>query len=88
MSTSEDSQSLIDKSPGIYWTGFLLRMFSWLIVSLTLLFLVNNYLIFWRGWPGLWNFFAHQEWFGFTPLWTPLSDENQMLGWIQTILLI
>ena len=88
MSTSEDSRALITISPVIYWTGFLLRFFSWLIVSLTLLFLVNNYLIFWRGWPGLWNFFANQEWFGFSPLRTPLNEENQMLGWIQTIALI
>ena len=88
MSTSEDSQSLIVKSPGIYWAGFFLRVFSWLMVSLTLLFLVNNYLIFWRGWPGLWNFFANQEWFGFSPLRIPLNEENQMLGWIQTIALI
>ena len=88
MSTSEDSRALITISPVIYWTGFLLRVFSWLIVSLTLLFLVNNYLIFWRGWPGLWNFFANQEWFGFSPLRTPLNEENQMLGWIQTIALI
>ena len=88
MSTSEDSRALITISPVIYWTGFLLRLFSWLIVSLTLLFLVNNYLIFWRGWPGLWNFFANQEWFGFSPLRIPLNEENQMLGWIQTIALI
>ena len=88
MSTSEDSRALITISPVIYWTAFLLRVFSWLIVSLTLFFLVNNYLIFWRGWPGLWNFFANQEWFGFSPLRTPLNEENQMLGWIQTIALI
>jgi len=88
MSISEDSQSLISISPVIYWTGFLLRVFTWLMVSLTLLFLFNNYLIFWKGWPGLWNFFSHQEWFGFSPLRTPLNEENQMLGWIQTIALI
>ena len=88
MSISEDSQTLNITNPGRYWTGFLLRVFSWLMVSLTLLFLVNNYLIFWRGWPGLWNFFAHQEWFGFSPLRTPLNEKNQMLGWIQTIVLI
>ena len=88
MSISEDSQTLNITNPGRYWTGFLLRVFSWLMVSLTLLFLVNDYLIFWRGWPGLWNFFAHQEWFGFSPLRTPLNEENQMLGWIQTIVLI
>ena len=88
MSTSEDSRALITISPVIYWTGFLLRVFSWLIVSLTLLFLVNNYLIFWRGWPGLWIFFANQEWFGFSPLRRPLNEGNQMLGWIQTIALI
>ena len=88
MSISEDSQSLISRSPVIHWTGFLLRVFTWLMVSLTLLFLFNNYLIFWRGWPGLWNFFAHQEWFGFSPLRTPLNEEIQMLGWIQIIVLI
>lgn len=88
MSISEDSQTLNIINPGRYWTGFLLRVFSWLMVSLTLLFLVNNYLIFWRGWPGLWNFFAHHEWFGISPLRTPLNEENQMLGWTQTIALI
>ena len=88
MSISEDSQTLNITNPGRYWTGFLLRVFSWLMVSLTLLFLFNNYLIFWRGWPGLWNFFAHHEWFGISPLRTPLNEENQMLGWIQTIALI
>ena len=83
-----DSKTLSDSSPNLYWIPRLLRIFSWSMVGLTLLFLVNNYLIFWRGWPGPWNFFAHQEWFGISALRSPLSDDAQTLGWIQTIILI
>ncbi|MBS1256861.1 MAG: hypothetical protein MAG581_02689 [Deltaproteobacteria bacterium] len=88
MSNSEDIKTFNSSSNGRYWTAFMLRLFSWLMISLTLLFLVNNYLIFWREWPGLWNFFSHQEWFGFSPLRTPLSEDAQLLGWVQTIIMV
>ena len=58
------------------------------MVGLTLLFLFNNYLIFWRGWPGLWNFFAHHEMFGISSLSKPLDSNALTLGWIQSIALV
>jgi len=66
----------------------LLRIFSWSIVGITLLFLINDYLIFWEGWPGLWNFFAHYEFFGIPPLRSPLDSKSLKLGLIQTFTLI
>jgi len=69
-------------------TPGLLRVFAWSMVSLTMLFLFNNYLIFWRGWPGLWNFFAHHEMFGISPLRKPLDSNALTLGWIQSFALV
>ncbi|MBF0278407.1 MAG: TRAP transporter small permease subunit [SAR324 cluster bacterium] len=48
-----------------------------------LLFLLNNYFNFWQDWPGLTNFLAHQGWFGFAPLRSPLEGSQITLGWIQ-----
>lgn len=61
----------------------LLRMFALSVVGLGLLFVLNNYLIFWLGWPGLQNFYAHQGWFGAEALRTPLSGSAVTLGWLQ-----
>ena len=66
----------------------LLRIFAWSTVSLTLLFLINNYLIFWKGWPGLWKFFAHHQLFGIPPLRNPLSSDSLVLGSIQLCVLM
>ena len=66
----------------------LLRIFAWSTVSLTLLFLINNYLIFWKGWPGLWKFFAHHQLFGIPPLRNPLSSDSLVLGSIQLSVLM
>ena len=66
----------------------LLRVFAWSMVSLTLLFLFNNYLIFWNDWPGLWNFFAHHEMFGISALREPLDSSALTLGWIQSFALV
>ena len=41
----------------------LLRIGAWGMVALTLLFLLNNFLIFWMDWPGPLVFSAHQGWF-------------------------
>lgn len=52
-------------------------------VAIGMIFPVNNYLIFWRGWPGLDVLFAHMGWFGLDPLRTGLDSGAIMLGWIQ-----
>tara|TARA_B100000029_G_scaffold24132_1_gene23810 strand:+ start:1164 stop:2198 length:1035 start_codon:yes stop_codon:yes gene_type:complete len=66
----------------------LFRFTSWSIFILTLIFLINNYLIFWHEWPGLLNFFKNMEWFGLQPLRQKLNDQNYIQGWIQFIILI
>ena len=66
----------------------LLRIFAWSMVSLSLLFLFNNYLIFWKEWPGLWNFFAHHEMFGIPTLRNRLDSKSLTLGWIQCFALV
>ena len=60
-----------------------LRASSWGMVALVLLFLLNNFLIFWWDWPGVLALSAHQGWFGLNPLSKPLIDEAIILGWIQ-----
>jgi TRAP-type mannitol/chloroaromatic compound transport system permease small subunit len=53
------------------------------MVAYLVFFLINNYLIFFQGWPGPINFIKHQQWFGFLPLRKPLADNLIDLGWIQ-----
>ena len=60
-----------------------LRSFALSIVALSFLFVLNNYLIFWQGWPGLSNLFADLGWFGFEALRTPLSSGSLVLAWVQ-----
>lgn len=63
----------------------LLRVFALSTVAIGLLFLLNNYLIFWRGWPGLETLFAHLGWFGTEPLKTALDGSAVTLGGLQLI---
>lgn len=46
-------------------------------------FTLNNYLIFWQGWPGLANLFSHQGWLGAEPLRKPLESGDVTLGFVQ-----
>lgn len=60
-----------------------LRIFMLSIVAIGLIFPINNYLIFWRGWPGLDVLFAHLGWFWIDPLRNGLDIGAVTLGWIQ-----
>jgi len=66
-------------------TDLVVRTVALSIVAVALAFLVNNYLIFWRGWPGIVNLFSHLGWFGHEPLQTPLTGQALTLGWLQLI---
>jgi len=61
----------------------LVRIIAGAIVATTLIFLLNNYLTFWREWPGLTTFLAHQSWLGFDALDEPLVPDLLQLGWLQ-----
>ena len=45
--------------------SILIRIFSYSILALTLVFLINNVLTVWFEWPGVKKLFAHYELFGF-----------------------
>ena len=50
-----------------------IRIFSYSILVLTFVFLINNVLTVWFDWPGLKQLFAHHGLFGFKKLSTPLN---------------
>ena len=65
--------------------GVFLRAFACVIVAITLLFAINDYLIFWLHWPGTIEFLEHKQWFWFGPLSTPLEGYEVTLGWLQLL---
>lgn len=64
-------------------SGTGLRFFALSMVAVTLLFLLNNVLTYWWGWPGLMGFLGHQDWFGATAPRKPLESGAVVLGWLQ-----
>jgi TRAP-type mannitol/chloroaromatic compound transport system permease small subunit len=64
----------------------LLRVAAWTAAAMVLPFLVNNYLMFWRDWPGVSEMFSHLGWFGAESLREPLTGVATTQGWIQIAL--
>ena len=60
-----------------------IRIFSYSILALTFVFLINNVLTVWFDWPGLKQLFAHHGLYGFKKLSTPLDDAVLNLCYIQ-----
>lgn len=75
--------TLETRSSKIGNADLLARAIALTIVVMALAFIAHNYLIFWRGWPGLVNLFSHLGWFGHEPLQKPLAEEAVTLGWLQ-----
>ena len=50
-----------------------LRIVSYVIVSIALVFLLNNFLNYWGDWPGVKKLYANYGWFGFEKLKNPLE---------------
>jgi len=65
------------------YSGLWARIVAGWVVAITLLFVINDYLIFWRGWPGALTLFEHHSWFGLEPLAKPLEGALITLGWFQ-----
>lgn len=66
----------------------LLRVFAISVVATGIIYLVNNYLVFWRGWPGLGGLFGHYGWFGLAAPSPALDGTAAMLGWIEVLLFL
>ena len=63
--------------------SILIRIFSYSILALTLVFLVNNILTVWFEWPGVKKLFSHYEIFGFKKLNKPLEGLATNLSYLQ-----
>lgn len=70
---------------GQQFNVLLIRTFAVSIVVIMLLFLINNYLNVWQGWPGLPTLFANHGWFGLEALRTPLEGNQIIKGWLQVL---
>jgi len=60
-----------------------IRIFSYSILALTLVFLINNVLTVWLDWPGIKKLFSQFGLFGFRILNTPLEGLSLALAFIQ-----
>ena len=63
--------------------SILIRIFSYSILALTFIFLINNVLTGWFDWPGVKKLFSHYELFGFKKLNKPLEGLAINLSYIQ-----
>jgi TRAP-type mannitol/chloroaromatic compound transport system permease small subunit len=72
---------------GQFW-ALAFRFFALSIIAICVGFLINNYLTFWRDWPGIGNLFSHLQWFGADALRKPLAEGVPLLGWLQILLYI
>ena len=61
----------------------LIRIFSYSILAITFVFLINNVLTVWFEWPGVKKLFSHYGLFGFKKLSKPLEDSLLTFAFIQ-----
>ena len=64
----------------------LIRIFSYSILAITFVFLLNNVLTVWFEWPGVKKLFSHYGLFGFKKLSKPLEDSILTYSYIQLFL--
>ena len=61
----------------------LIRIFSYSILAITFVFLINNVLTVWYEWPGVKKLFSHYGLFGFKKLSKPLEDSVLTFAFMQ-----
>ena len=64
----------------------LIRIFSYSILAITLVFLINNVLTVWFEWPGIKKLFSNYGLFGFKKLSKPLEDSVLTYSYLQLFL--
>ena len=62
-----------------------IRIFSYSILAITFVFLINNVLTVWFEWPGVKKLFSHHGLFGFKKLSKPLEDSVLTTAYIQLL---
>ena len=63
--------------------SILIRIFSYSVLAITFVFLINNVLTVWFEWPGVKKLFSHHGLFGFKKLSNPLEDSVLTIAYIQ-----
>ncbi len=61
----------------------IIRIFSYSILAITFVFLINNVLTVWFEWPGVKKLFSHHGLFGFKKLSNPLEGSILTIAYIQ-----
>ena len=61
----------------------LIRVFSYSILAITFVFLINNVLTVWFDWPGIKQLYSHYGLFGFKKLSKPLEESALTYAFIQ-----
>ena len=61
-----------------------MRVFAYLMVSTVLLYLINNYLVYWQNLPGSYNLALHLGWFGVEG--ERLDDGRLTQAWTQVVI--
>ncbi len=61
----------------------IIRIFSYSILAITFVFLINNVLTVWFEWPGVKKLFSHHGLFGFKKLSNPLEGSLLTIAYIQ-----
>ena len=61
----------------------LIRIFSYSILAITFVFLINNVLTVWFEWPGIKQLFSQYGLFGFKKLSKPLEESVLTFAFIQ-----
>ncbi len=59
------------------------RCFAYSMVAALLLYLVNNYLVYWQDLPGPFNLLSHYQFIGLEALDRPLDSKQLTQGWVQ-----
>ena len=63
--------------------SLVIRVFSYSILAITFVFLINNVLTVWFDWPGVKNLFSHYGLFGFKKLSNPLEGSLLTTAYLQ-----
>ncbi len=66
--------------------AILIRILSYSILAITLVFLINNILTVWFDWPGIKQLYSHYGIFGFKKLSKPLEESVITFAYIQLFL--
>ena len=63
--------------------SIIIRIFSYSILAITFVFLINNVLTVWFDWPGVKKLFSHYSLFGFRKLSKPLENSALTTAYLQ-----